>query len=196
MTVDGHTWLPLPVLQPDYFCISDVIPKRYIWILVPSAFYGTVVIKSCSYALYFSLLFYKAKQDTNLVVCFLFCWLYWRSKESVDIMVHQGAWLGQHSNSALSPSCTSQWYYLSFGLILSLSLNIEPILSLPAFFYHLLYCNQWIIRAFLYFLPSATHGYSPAYIPKCNSLFLRGKEYFLFYFRTLHEGGDCESLII
>jgi hypothetical protein len=46
------------------------------------------------------LLLYTAKQDTNLVVCFRFCWLYWRSKVAVDIMVHQGGWLGQHSNSA------------------------------------------------------------------------------------------------
>ena len=44
-----------------YFCngnTSDVTPKRYIWILIPSAFYITVIIKSCSYPFSFSLIFF------------------------------------------------------------------------------------------------------------------------------------------
>ena len=164
-----------------------------------------VIIKSSSYAFSFRVLFYKTKQERNLVLCFPLCWFYWRSKVWVDVMVHQGGWLGGHSNFPpllyISPSPT-----YTRTLTLSIVPSIVWINPIP---WH--QCRAYSVShllsppllqpmnyqgPFFVLFPSAIHCYNPAYIAKqLFSLPREKKNSFSFYFKMLHEVEVSESLI-
>jgi hypothetical protein len=147
-------------------------------------------------------LFYTAKQDTNLVVCFRFCWLYWCSKVAVDIMVHQGGWLGQHSNSTPSPTCMRT---LTLSMVPSI-LWINPI-PCPQCRVHTISVRLLLSPTLLqpmnyqgFFCASSLgHSWLQSRLHSKATLLSFGEEKnntFSFYFKALHGRGDSESLII